>query len=273
MVEISALTIKAVHGGVMMKIPVLIDIEKAIRKLRNKVRIFKDNFIYMNGVRIYKSPKNVEFDIKGINNTCLLNKFIGHGKLKIRMDGNNCLFEMGKGNRINNGFDIAFPTSGFKIPEKSKIIIGNDNFINGYVSILVPMHEDKYVKIGNNNLFAGNICIRGISEHLIYDIKTKKRLNDEKNIIIGDKIWICSSVRVLNKARIPSNSVIAKNSIVNKAFEQENVLLAGAPAQIKKEGIMWHIGVDNSYLYTDNPLKKAETPCAATITGGGGCNG
>ena len=55
-----------------------------------------------------------------------------------------------------------------------------------------------------------------------------------KSVTIDDGAWIGLCARVLPGAMVGKNSVVAAGSVVTKAFDEDYVLLAGAPAKIKK---------------------------------------
>lgn len=61
----------------------------------------------------------------------------------------------------------------------------------------------------------------------------------QKEVIIGNHIWIGSFAHILKGAVIKDNSVVAWRSCVLKAFNQENVLLGGYPAKIIKDNFDW----------------------------------
>ena len=63
------------------------------------------------------------------------------------------------------------------------IKIGNNNRFQGNVSILSPTgsEPDIGISIGDYNLFAEGVFFHGRQDHLLYDIKTKERINNVKN--------------------------------------------------------------------------------------------
>ena len=48
-------------------------------------------------------------------------------------------------------------------------------------------------------------------------------------------------VDALKDVNIANNSIIGFGSVVTKPFNQDNVIIAGVPAQIVKNDIYWHI--------------------------------
>ena len=51
---------------------------------------------------------------------------------------------------------------------------------------------------------------------------------------IGDNVYIAPGVKIFGDIKIPSNTVIGANSVVNKSFDEENMLIAGIPAKVIK---------------------------------------
>lgn len=240
------------------KVITILGVKIKIKHPLKLAKIFIHNEILFNSKRIYNlgNNKNIILNITGKGNIIKLNKILGAGKLIIELiDIDNSKLEIGQNNNINRTLTLV----GHNTPSKrakGSIYIGHNNIFNGHCTVALPASGDKYTKIGNYNLFAADINIIGVSDHLVFDINTKEKFNLEENIEIGDKIWIGNGVRVLNKAKIPNNSVVAMNSIVTKKFDKTNILLAGNPASIKKENIFWNINNDDSYLHTDNPLEQ-----------------
>lgn len=52
---------------------------------------------------------------------------------------------------------------------------------------------------------------------------------------IGDNVYIAPGVKIYGQINIPTNSIIAANSVVNKSFEKQGMLIAGMPASQIKE--------------------------------------
>ena len=73
-----------------------------------------------------------------------------------------------------------------------------------------------------------------------------------------NNVWVCDSVVFLPKTVIKGNTVIAEHSLVNKEFKKENILIAGIPAVIKKNNIMWHIDLNDSYKQSEYPISNKE---------------
>lgn len=60
-----------------------------------------------------------------------------------------------------------------------------------------------------------------------------------KDIHIGEHVWICRRVLIGKGVSIGDGSVIGAGSIVTKSFPNSRLLIAGNPAVVKKQGIIW----------------------------------
>ncbi len=72
--------------------------------------------------------------------------------------------------------------------------------------------------------------------HKINYLSQNQKIN---KIEIGNHVWIGCNVIILKGSKIPDGCVVAAGSVVTKAFEKENVLIAGNPASIIKENVQW----------------------------------
>lgn len=97
----------------------------------------------------------------------------------------------------------------------------------------------KSISFGSNSLIAWNVTIAdGDGHQLLID---NVQVNNDEIVSIGDNCWICAESSVLKGSIIPSNSVIGYGSIVNKQFHDENVLIVGRPANVKRNNVEWRI--------------------------------
>ena len=127
-------------------------------------------------------------------------------------------------------------SSGISIRCLNGIIYFGDNF---YCNCNLGIICAKHVEFGESCILGWNIHIRDCDGHEIY--KNKKRINEDKSVIVGNHVWIGQDVKILKGSRIPNNSIIAMNSCVTKVFEEENVIIGGYPAAIVKKDIEWRI--------------------------------
>ena len=114
-----------------------------------------------------------------------------------------------------------------------------DNFVCAQAHIL-GYQSNTPIKIGANCLFSKDICIRnGELPHAIYDINTFENFDKSQGIFIGNHVWIGEHAYIMKKSQIQDDSIVGAMSVVTKAFDESNVLIAGNPAKICKRNIMW----------------------------------
>lgn len=113
---------------------------------------------------------------------------------------------IGNGSSINGGYLIASP--------KAKIIIGENTIISYNVHIRTDMHNYNNLKI--------NIKDQG---------------HTEKDIIIGNNVWIGFGAQIMSGITIEDGAIIAAGAVVTKDVK-ENEIVGGVPAKkIKERGI------------------------------------
>lgn len=95
------------------------------------------------------------------------------------------------------------------------------------------------INIGNDCMLGYGLTVRVTDGHAIYDVKDKRRLNDNRDVTIGNHVWIAARANIMKGAAIADNSVVATSSLVNRRFDESNVIIAGMPAEIIRRGINW----------------------------------
>ncbi|PKI08357.1 transacetylase [Shewanella sp. 11B5] len=107
----------------------------------------------------------------------------------------------------------------------SSIVIGYNFYCNCYCHIFGDVVIGNDVMIGPKTI----IWSRNHKFHRGEIFNTTGHEN--KDIYIGNNVWIGAGCIILPGARIPDNCVVAAGSIVTKAFYDEHVVLAGNPAK------------------------------------------
>lgn len=93
--------------------------------------------------------------------------------------------------------------------------------------------------VGDNNLWGWETKIRDSDGHQIKDLITNDYLQGHKTVEIGSDVWIGAHVDILKGCAIKDGCIVGYGSLVSKAFEKENCIIAGTPAKIIKENVMW----------------------------------
>ena len=132
---------------------------------------------------------------------------------KISMGGLKFLFYKALYRRlgIKLGFSIGYKCFGYGlvIPHYGTIVVGDDN------------------RCGNYCVLHTSICISG-------EGGGKK---------IGDALYASSGSRIYKPITLGNNVQVCSNSVVNKSFLDDNIVLGGMPAMVKKEKVsFWYEG-------------------------------
>lgn len=127
----------------------------------------------------------------------------------------NSLLRIGNKVCIDRGVDIRATVSDCLID------IGEDSYIGPYVCIAGPGH----IKIGKNCLIASHTSI--------YANNHRENELSREGIVIQDKCWIGSGVRILDGVTIGKGSVIGAGAVVNKDIPPFSVAV-GVPAKVIK---------------------------------------
>lgn len=108
---------------------------------------------------------------------------------------------------IKLGFSIGCDCFGYGlvIPHYGTIVVGESN------------------RIGNYAVLHTSTCISGNSK------------------VIGDALYLSTGATMTTKLNLGSNISVGANSVVNKSFEEDNVMIAGSPAKVIKSSQPWYI--------------------------------
>ena len=93
------------------------------------------------------------------------------------------------------------------------------------------------ISIGNNVLTSWDILMMDTDFHQTINTCDGIRNSAEGKITIGDNVWIGARCVVLKNTDIPAGCVVGANTTVNKNFTEENCLLVGYPAEVKKHNV------------------------------------
>lgn len=117
---------------------------------------------------------------------------------------------------------------------RAKVKIGNN------VRIVIAECHVAYssMNIGDDCLFGKYVVIRTHDSHHIFDKDTGKRINQAKNVNVSNQVWLCAQCKLLPGADIGVGSVVAANAVTSSKFPN-NVIIAGVPAKVIRENIVW----------------------------------
>lgn len=110
--------------------------------------------------------------------------------------------------------------------------IGDDVWIGPLTSI--EASGDAKVRIGNHVDIANGVMVTTGTHEIDINGAHIAGRGCNKFVEIADGAWICLGAKLLPGSKVGAHSIAAAGSVVTKAFDDDYVLLAGSPAEIKK---------------------------------------
>lgn len=209
------------------------DVEKTANILREKNIKYDHMDMYVNkrlSICYLKAMKYYDYtDVCG-NRFVIDNMVLGIDKISInRADAINAYIEIGGGCKVYSRLGIQ--------------ILGNNNYCKigeevSFVDATIILNTNGIVRIGNECMFSHSIILAQSDQHHIFDLNSKKRINKSKAIIIGNHVWVGRAAELLGGAYIGNNCVIGAHAVTSSKFP-DNVILAGCPAKIIRNDIIW----------------------------------
>lgn len=131
------------------------------------------------------------------------------------------------GARIGSNVKIS---SSLKIYGAGSLEVGDNTWI-GYQTLIATSSS---VVIGANCDIAPRAYI-GTGTHLI-DVNADHvaAIDISRDVHIGDGCWLCANSTILPGTEIGAKCVVAAGAVVAKSFTEDKILLAGIPAEKKK---------------------------------------
>lgn len=124
--------------------------------------------------------------------------------------------------------------SKINVSNKAILILG-DNFA---ISALSSINCYKKIIFGKDVQLSWSCLLMDSDTHKIFN-KDNLQMNMDKEIIIESKTWIGCNCTILKGTHVSYNTVIGSNSLLSNRHYPGNCILAGQPAEFKKEIKEW----------------------------------
>ena len=110
---------------------------------------------------------------------------------------------------------------------------------NVLICSLARIRSYNNVVIGNHVRIAHESQIFDTNFHYVTDAETMEYRPMSKPVIIGDYVWVGNRSTINTGGVVPSHTIVASNSLVNKDMSdiKPYTLIGGMPCKILKEGI------------------------------------
>lgn len=123
---------------------------------------------------------------------------------------------------------------GAKLLVNGDLYLGNNFNITGDALIICA----EKISIGKDVMIAWKSIIMDTDQHAIYD-KNNQYINEDKEIIVGDNVWIGAQSLILKGSIISDGCIIGANTTITKPFTNINAVIAGNPAKVIKTDVQW----------------------------------
>ncbi|WP_335997635.1 acyltransferase [Fusobacterium polymorphum] len=234
--------IKSKYKKIKNKVKILTRLRKSKIRIigdNNILSIHKNSFIKKssflidnnNNIIILKKKsllKNSHIIVEGTNNVIYINKETSLRNTYIKIEGDNNKIFIGNNCCIKNlDIDMKNNNSIIKIGAKTTIERAR-----------ITSFEPYKIEIGKDCMFSSDIIIMNTDVHRIYDVDTRLKTNEGKEISIGNHVWLGIRTIILKGVTIGDNSIVAAGSIVTKDVKA-NTIVSGTPAKQIKENKNW----------------------------------
>jgi acetyltransferase-like isoleucine patch superfamily enzyme len=189
-------------------------------KLRSKGCKVSMGVSFINGLKIISH---------GFNNEIIMGDFVRIKNSRIVLHGNNNRIVLKDYSALNQ---VELYTEN----SNNEIMIGENTNLCGKANFAAI--EGTKIHIGDNCLLSGELHFRTGDSHSILNMKGE-RINNSKDIVIEDHVWIGTKVTCLKGVRVSRDSIVAATTTLCKEYDEPNVVIGGVPGKIIKRDVNW----------------------------------
>ena len=191
----------------------------------NKIRGKKGNQVAINGIM-----KNCQVIFRGKDNILEIRKGVRLQNCSFQISGNHNHIILDEG-VFGISIDLCTEDNG------NRIFVGKKTSFCGDIHLAAT--EGTTIQIGEHCLFSAGIAFRTGDSHSITDLEGN-RINPAKDIVLENHVWVGNRVLINKGVCIRCDSVVGTGSVVTKAFQETNCIIAGVPAKVIKTDINWN---------------------------------
>lgn len=122
----------------------------------------------------------------------------------------------------------------FRLSENAVVEFGSDILVGDDVKIMAEYR----IQIGNGTRIAFGSKFLDTNFHYMVDLESGSVRRKNKEIIIGCFNWIGNGVSIMKGCCTPDYAIVGAGSVANKNYGNiPNIIIAGGPAKVIKEGV------------------------------------
>ena len=187
--------------------------------------------------------KDIRVKFTGRNNVLRVAAQQKIAQLYVDFDCDNGLVEIGSSS------GVPALRAAIRVGDGCTVTIGRN--VSTTTTVAMSTAEGSSITIGDDCMIASDIQIRADDGHPIFDVRSGKRVNVSRSIVIGNHVWLGLGSCVLGGATIGDGTVVGMRSVVTRALPN-NVVAAGSPAKVVKRDIAW----ERPHLTMTTPFHK-----------------
>jgi len=196
------------------------------------------NFRHFGFVGLLKMPVIIQY---GSTISCKSKNGLSFLKpLKLNM------LKIGYGNKIevDKGGKLQFSGDKACFNKNNSVSVCNSGIFeigqNFWANTNSDFHCKKRLKFGDDVLIGMHVLIMDTDYHPIFN-KQKEIINPDRDILMGNKVWIGSNTTILKGTQIGNDIIIGAGSIVSGKLLEDNSIYCGNPVKHVKNDITWCI--------------------------------
>jgi acetyltransferase-like isoleucine patch superfamily enzyme len=178
--------------------------------------------------------------LSSVKGRVIINRSLKPGLIRIGFSG-VALSTYHEWNVWNINGDVLFESTAnfgtgtrLYVGSNGKLIIG-DNFLLTAKSEICCA---KSITIGKDVLFSWDVLLMDTDSHPIRN-RELQIINNEKEIEIGNNVWIGCRSTILKGSIIPDDSIIAANSLTHRRYKNHKSIIGGNPAIVLMTEVVW----------------------------------
>lgn len=95
------------------------------------------------------------------------------------------------------------------------------------------------VKFGKDCMVSYQSVFRTTDAHSLFDTNSGELINQPNSIILGNHVWVGQGALIMQGVSLGDNIVVGTRALVTKSFNQEYIAVAGVPAKVVRENVLW----------------------------------
>ncbi|RZL90074.1 MAG: hypothetical protein EOP82_16925 [Variovorax sp.] len=183
-----------------------------------------------NRVNLSRDRLRTRIHVKGKDNRVYIDPSARLRDVSIELSGNGNTLTVGKNAMLLGGRIEMFG-------DGSEIHLGDGFGINGG---FIGAHWGTTITVGDGCVFSSATDVRTTDSHSIVDDNTGRRINEDRNIRLGERVWLGRGASVTKGAVIGNDVMVAAMAVVTgKQDVPPHSMVGGIPAKVIRSGISW----------------------------------